>query len=231
VHGELLLARGLTKDAAAELAAAGRRLEPRGMRNPAWCPWQLHLARAESHDAPERAVVTALEAVARARQFGAPSAVGQALRLAAEVSSGSARLKLLEESVVHLERSPAAYELASALVALGTELRRTGRPAEAAEYLYRGLDAAVQCGADGLVEATRGELATAGLRPRRLHSTETDTLTARERTAATSAAGGRTDAEIAAELHTDEQTVVRLLSAVCRKVGTDRIGLGVVLGN
>ncbi len=132
VYGELLLARGLVKEAAAELASAGRRLDPRGIRNPAWCPWQLHLARAERHDTPERAVVTAHEAVARARQFGTPSAIGQALRVAAEVSSGSARAKLLEESVTHLERSPAAYELACALVALGTELRRTGRSREAA---------------------------------------------------------------------------------------------------
>jgi DNA-binding CsgD family transcriptional regulator len=231
VRGELLLARGLTKDAAAELAAAGRRLEPRGVRNPAWCPWQLHLARAESHDTPDRAVATALEAVARARQFGAPSAVGQALRLAAEVCSGSARVKLLEESVTHLERSPAAYELACALVALGTELRRTGRAREAAELLYRGLDTAVQCGADALVETARDELTAAGLRPRRLHSTETDTLTARERAAAGLAARGRTEGEIAKELDIDQQAVVRLLSAVCRKLGTDRTGLGAVSGS
>lgn len=230
VYGRLLLARGLTKDAAAELAAAGRRLDPRGIRNPSWCPWLLHLARAESHDAPERAVATALEAVQRARQYGAPSAVGQALRAAAEVSPGSARVKLLEESVSHLERSPAAYELACALVALATELRRAGRPEEAAEHLYRGLDAAVQCSADGLVEEARDELAAAGLRPRRLHSTETDTLTARERTAASLTARGRTAGQVAAELHTDEQTVVRLLSAVYRKVGTDRTGLAAALG-
>ncbi|MFD1308111.1 ATP-binding protein [Streptomyces kaempferi] len=230
VYGQLLLARGLTKDAAAELAAAGRRLDPRGIRNPSWCPWQLHLARAESHDAPDRAVATALEAVQRARQYGAPSAIGQALRAAAEVSSGSTRVKLLEESVSHLERSPAAYELACALVALGTELRRSGRPKEAAEHLYRGLDAAVQCGADGLVEEARDELAAAGLRPRRLHSTETDTLTARERTAAVLTARGRTADQVAGELHTDEQSVVRLLSAVYRKVGTDRTGLAAALG-
>ncbi|MER7681997.1 AAA family ATPase [Streptomyces sp. NPDC096934] len=230
VYGQLLLARGLTKDAATELAAAGRRLDPRGIRNPSWCPWQLHLARAESHDAPERAVATALEAVQRARQYGAPSAVGQALRAAAEVSSGSARVKLLEESVSHLERSPAAYELACALVALGTELRRSGRPKEAAEHLYRGLDAAVQCGADGLVEEARGELAAAGLRPRRLHSTETDTLTARERAAAVLTARGGTTGQVAEELAMDEQAVVRLLSAVYRKVGTDHAGLAAALG-
>ncbi|MFF1808211.1 ATP-binding protein [Streptomyces sp. NPDC058251] len=230
VHGELLLARGLTKDAAAELASAGRRLDPRGMRNPAWCPWQLHLARAESHDAPDRAVTTALEAVHRARQYGTPSAIGQALRTAAEVSCGPARVRYLEESVGHLERSPAAYELACALVALGTELRRAGRPKEAAEHLYRGLDAAVQCGADGLVDEARAELAAAGLRPRRLHGTETDALTARERAAATLTVRGRGTAEIAKDLRTDEPTVVRLLSAVYRKAGTDRTGLAAALG-
>ncbi|KUO15597.1 ATP-binding protein [Streptomyces dysideae] len=229
VHGELLLARGLSKDAAEQLAAAGRRLDPRGMRNPAWCPWQLHLARAERHDTPERAVATAREALARARQFGTPSAIGQALRTAAEVSSGATRVKYLEESVAYLERSPSAYELACALVALGTELRRTGRPRESADHLYRGLDAAVQCGADGLVEAARDELNAAGLRPRLLHSTPTDTLTARERTAATLTVRGRTTAETARELHTDEPTVVRLLSAVYRKLGTDHTGLPTAL--
>ncbi|MFE7029763.1 ATP-binding protein [Streptomyces sp. NPDC057621] len=230
VHGELLLARGLTGDAAAELAAAGRRLDPRGMRNPAWCPWQLHLARAESHDAPERAVATAADAVRRARLYGAPSAVGQALRAAADVSSGLARVNLLEESVDQLERSPAAYELACALVALGAELRRSSRPGEAAEHLYRGLDAAVQCGADGLAETARDELEAGGLRPRRLHSAETDTLTARECAVAELAVRGLTTATIAEQLRTEETTVVRLLSAVYRKVGTERTGLRAALG-
>ncbi|MEV7388127.1 AAA family ATPase [Streptomyces sp. NPDC091215] len=152
VYGELLLSRGLAKAAAAELSAAGRRLEPRGIRNPAWCPWQLHLARAEAHDAPERALTTALEAVTRARQFGAPSTIGQALRTAAEVSTGSARVSYLEEAVAHLDRSPAAYELACALVALGTELHDTA-------HLRRGLETAEQCGADGLAAQARAELA------------------------------------------------------------------------
>ncbi|MER5517423.1 AAA family ATPase [Streptomyces sp. NPDC002763] len=151
VYGELLLARGLTQDAAAELAAAGRRLEPRGIRNPAWCPWQLHLARAESHDTPDRALATALEAVGRARQFGAPSAIGQALRTAAEVTTGPARLTYLKEAVTHLERSPAAYELACALVALGTELQD-------ADHLRRGLETAEGCAADGLADEARAKL-------------------------------------------------------------------------
>ncbi|SDK17847.1 ATP-binding protein [Streptomyces indicus] len=230
VYGELLLARGELRAAAAELAAAGRRLDPRGMRNPAWCPWLLHLARAEAHEAPARAAGLAQEAVQRARQYGTASAVGQALRITAEVGPSGERAKLLEESVSQLERSPAGHELACSLVALGAELRRTGQPADAADHLYRGLDAAVQCGADGLVEQARDELAAMGQRPRRLHVTGTDTLTARERAAAALAVRGETTAAIAQDLRLDEPTVVRLLSAVYRKVGTDLGGLGTALG-
>jgi DNA-binding CsgD family transcriptional regulator len=67
-------------------------------------------------------------------------------------------------------------------------------------------------------------------RSRRLHSTETDTLTARERTAAALTAQDRTPAQIAEELNIDEHAVARLLSAVYRKVGTDRRGLASALG-
>ncbi|MFJ9810990.1 ATP-binding protein [Streptomyces sp. NPDC101158] len=226
VHAELLLATGRTEEAAAELAAVGRRLDPRGMRNPAWCPWQSHLALAEAFETPGRARETALAAVGRARQYGAPSAIGQALRVTAEVSPDTERVKLLEESVDWLDRSPAAYELARSLVALGTALRRSGRTQEAAEHLYRGLETAQSCGADALVEDARGELAAAGLRPRALLAAGTDTLTARERTAAELAARGEDPAGV---LGGDRATVTRLLSAVYRKLGTDRAGLAQAL--
>ncbi|MFI8962910.1 ATP-binding protein [Streptomyces sp. NPDC053493] len=228
VHAELLLATGRTEEAAAELAAVGRRLDPRGMRNPAWCPWQLHLALAEACETPGRARDTALAAVERARQYGAPSAIGQALRVTAEVSgrSDGDRVKLLEESVDWLDRSPAAYELARSLVALGTALRRTGRVDEAADHLYRGLETAQSCGADALVEDARAELAAAGLRPRTLLSAGTDTLTTRERAAAELIARGE---DPAAALGADRATVTRLLSAVYRKLGTDPAGLGTAL--
>ncbi|WP_328540207.1 ATP-binding protein [Streptomyces sp. NBC_00344] len=230
VYGELMLACGKVKEAVAQLSAAGRRLEPRGIRNPAWCPWRYHLAVAEMHEAPERARDTVFEALNRARQFGTPSAIGQALRVAAEVCGTNERTKLLEESVAQLECSPAGYELARALIALGAHERRTGRPQEAADHLYRGLEDAVQCGADALADQARDELAKAGLRPRRLRSTETDTLTSRERTAATMTVRGQTPSAVAAALDTDEATVGRLLSGVYRKVGTDRAGLDEALG-
>ncbi|RAJ82429.1 hypothetical protein K377_04149 [Streptomyces sp. PsTaAH-137] len=200
------------------------------MRNPGWCPWRLHLARAEAHDAPERALALAHDAVERARHFGAPSAIGQALRAAAEVSPRSARGKLLEESVAQLERSPAGYELACSLVALGAEARRGGHAEDAADHLYRGLETAAGCGADGLVERARDELAAAGLRPRPLHGAATDALTGRERAAAACAVRGLFPSETAAELHLAETDVVRLLSAVYRKLGTDQAGLAAALG-
>ncbi|MFB7513408.1 AAA family ATPase [Streptomyces sp. NPDC056144] len=226
VHAELLLARGRNDEAAAEFAAVGRRLDPRGMRNPAWCPWQLHLAVAEAATAPERARRTAEDAVARARQYGAPSTIGAALRVLAEVAEPAERVKLLEESVDWLDRSPAAYELARALVALGSALRRTDRAGEAAEQLHRGLEAAQDCGADGLVEEARAELAAAGLRPRPLHPAGTDTLTARERRAAELTVRDR---DVAHELGLAPAAVSRLLSAVYRKLGTDRAGLAEAL--
>ncbi|MFD9720292.1 ATP-binding protein [Streptomyces sp. NPDC059076] len=225
VYGELLLAQGRTKEAAAELAAVGRRLDARGMRNPAWCPWQLHLALAEAHHAPERARLTALDAVERTRRYGAPSGVGMALRVAAEVTGGGERLAFLEESVLQLEGSPAAYELARALIALGSHQRGSVRHQNAATHLQRGLEIAGHCGADALAATARTELAVAGLRPRSLHAIESDALTARERTAATLTAQGHDRAAVAAELHTDGDAVRRLLSAVYRKLGTSEAGL------
>lgn len=148
--------------------------------------------------------------------------------MTAEVSEPADRVKLLEESVDWLDQSPAAYELARSLVALGAALRRTERAAEAAEHLYRGLEAAQDCGADALVEVARAELAAAGLRPRALHPAGTDTLTARERAAADLTVR---DQDATAILGVDATTVARLLSAVYRKLGTDRTGLAQALRN
>ncbi|GHA93088.1 hypothetical protein ACIQRS_22315 [Streptomyces termitum] len=142
--------------------------------------------------------------------------------MTAEVSEGPERIKLLEESVDWLDQSPAAYELARSLVALGAALRRTERHAEAAEHLYRGLETAQDCGADGLADEARIELAAAGLRPRALHTADGDSLTARERAAADAVLR---DEDPAAALDTDPAAAARLLSAVYRKLGTDRSGL------
>ncbi|MFD3538156.1 ATP-binding protein [Streptomyces sp. NPDC058662] len=155
VYAELLLARGDARAAAAELEAVDRRLTPRGIQNPAWCPWQLHLARAVAADEPHRARALAADAVRRARAFGAPSGVGQALRVAAEVAAPQDRVDLLREAVALLTVSPAGYELAQALAALGTELRDP-------DILLRAVVTARECGADALVDDATGALLALG---------------------------------------------------------------------
>ncbi|MGV4983853.1 ATP-binding protein [Streptomyces sp. NRAIS4] len=225
VYAELLLAEGRHAEAAPLLSSVGDWLDKRAWRNPAWCPWQLHLASALAPTAPDEAVDHAQDAVKRARDFGAASTIGQALHTLAEVTGGPAALDLYAEAVHHLEQSPAAYELARAQIGHGTALSRNGRLQEAAERLYQGLEGAVHCGAEGLAARARAELSAAGMRPLPLRYPQADTLTAQERRTAELTAQGHSAEVIAKQLHLTEQGVRQLLSSVYRKIGTDAAGL------
>ncbi|MFF0548759.1 ATP-binding protein [Streptomyces sp. NPDC004311] len=217
VYAELLLARGEVRAAAAELEAVDRRLTPRGIQNPAWCPWQLHLARAVAEEDPARARDLAADAVRRARAFGAPSAIGQALRVAAQVAPEAERPALLREAVTLLSASPAGYELAQALAALGTELRD-------ADLLTAAVVTARECGADGLVARTTDTLLGLGAAcPREASSP--DGLTEEELLAARRAAAGHgPDDPVPPGRDPDWD-----LSAACRKLGTNLQGLPAAL--
>ncbi|KUO15582.1 ATP-binding protein [Streptomyces dysideae] len=229
VYAELLLAEERRPEAARLLSSVGDWLESRTWRNPAWCPWQLNLASVLAPTAPDRAVSLARDAVKRARDFGAASAIGQALRIEAEVTGGSAALDLHAEAVEHLEGSPASYELARALVGHGAALSRNGRVQEAADRLYQGLEGAVHCGAEALAAQAREELSGAGLRPLPLRYAQTDMLTAHERRTAELAVQGHPVGVIAKDLRLTEQGVRQLLSRVYRKIGTDATGLATAL--
>ncbi|MFF2077907.1 ATP-binding protein [Kitasatospora sp. NPDC058162] len=161
LYGRLLLARGDAAGAAAALAAAGAALDARGWRNTVWAPWLGHLARAVAAVDPERARGLAEEAVGRARESGTDSAVGSALRLCAAVHEPPRAAELLAEAVRCLERSPARYEHALALVDLGEVLGSgvLGSTAAARTALTRGLELAARCGADGLAARARDLLA------------------------------------------------------------------------
>ncbi|MCX4695015.1 AAA family ATPase [Streptomyces sp. NBC_01408] len=228
VYAELLLARGDTKGATAELEAVDRRLTPRGIQNPAWCPWQQHLARAVSAQDPDRARALAGDAVRRARAFGTASGIGQALRVAAEVAAPEDRVELLREAVALLAASPAGYELARAQAALGATLRD-------AELLERAVVTARECGADALeAEAADALLGLGGGLPCR--SSWKDGLTAEELRAAERAAAAeladRADRVDRAERAPSPAGAAEPdweLSAACRKLGTDRPGLPAAL--
>ncbi|GGY32233.1 ATP-binding protein [Streptomyces djakartensis] len=225
VYAELLLAEGRLAQAARLLSEVGDWLEGRDWHNPAWCPWQLGLASALARSDPGQAVRHAQEAVKRARDFGAASAIGQALRVQAEVTGGQAALDLHTQAVDHLERSPAAFELARALVGHGAALVRGGRLHDAADRLYQGLEGAVHCGAEGLAARARRELSAAGLRPLPLRYAPTDMLTEQERRAAEMTALGHPASVVVEDLRLTEQGVRHLLSSVYRKLGTDASGL------
>jgi DNA-binding CsgD family transcriptional regulator/tetratricopeptide (TPR) repeat protein len=225
VYAELLLAQGRHPEAESLLSEVGDRLEARAWRNPSWCPWQLDLASAVAPSAPDQAVRLAQDAVKRARDFGAVSVIGQALHVEAEVTGGPAALHLHAQAVEHLEQSPAAYELARALVGHGAALSRSSRLQEAADRLYQGLETAVHCGAEAVATRARKELAAAGMRPLPLRYGQTDTLTAHQRQAAEMTAQGHPVTVVAKELHLTEQGVRNLLSAAYRKIGTDAAGL------
>ncbi|MGX1566049.1 ATP-binding protein [Streptomyces sp. NPDC055506] len=231
VYAELLLAEGRLTEAARLLSQVGEWLESRDWHNPSWCPWQLGLASALARTAPDRAVLHAQDATKRARDFGAASAIGQALRVQAEVTGGQAALDLHTQAVDHLERSPAAYELARALVSHGAALVRSGELHDAADRLYQGLEGAVHCGADGLAARARRELSAAGLRPLPLRYPQTDMLTGPERRAAEKTAQGHPAPVVAKDLRITEQGVRQLLSSVYRKLGTDTAGLADALEN
>lgn len=157
--------------------------------------------------------------------------IGHALRVAASAAEPARAAVLLKEAVDHLDQSPAAAELAHALIDHGTALHTLGDPHQAAQQLYRGMETAAACGADALVGRARTQLASAGLRPRRLYSSEQESLTVAELAAARHAARGLDNAAIAKELRIDSRAVSEQLSAVFTKLGTDRLGLGRALGD
>lgn len=87
VYAELLIAEGRHAEAESLLSDVGEWLDGRGWRNPAWCRWQLNLVQAVASTDPDRALSLARDAVKRARDFGAASVIGQALRAEAEVTA------------------------------------------------------------------------------------------------------------------------------------------------
>jgi tetratricopeptide (TPR) repeat protein len=150
VRGRLLLAEGRTKEAVAELEAAGQALEPRGRFNGIWAPWAGDLARALADEDPDRAAQLATSARVHAERFGTDTAIGEALRCVALFARPEDARDLLAAAVRHLEASPSAYEHALARVDYGIAIRS---PRE----LARAQTLATACGAEAL--ATRAHQA------------------------------------------------------------------------
>jgi DNA-binding CsgD family transcriptional regulator len=157
--------------------------------------------------------------LADVRVFGAPRALGIALRTAGLARGGPEGLALLRESVAALDRSPALLERARSLAELGAALRRSGERAAAREPLAQALELAALCGARPLAARARDELIAAGARPRRPWRTGVNALTPSELRIARLAADGRSNREIAGELYVTLKAVEGHLAHAYAKLG------------
>lgn len=190
-----------------------------GGENPAVVAWRSSAALSLAElGRPEEARELAADEVHRARSFGAPRAIGAALRAQALVGSSGERPDRLADAVAVLADSPARLEHARALVDLGAALRATGRRTAAREPLREALALAFRCGSPRLERRARAELAAIGVRPRTTEYTGADSLTPSERRIAEFAAAGATNREIAQSLFVTEKTVETHLGHAYRKL-------------
>ena len=162
--------------------------------------------------------------LADVRVFGAPRALGIALRAAGLARGGPDGLALLRESVAALDDSPALLERARSLAELGAALRRDGQRAAARDPLARALELAAGCGAGPLAARARDELRAAGARPRRPWRTGVDALTPSELRVARLACDGRSNREIAGELYVTLKAIEGHLARAYAKLGIEGRG-------
>lgn len=214
-RGRLRLARSDTEGALDDLLAVGRELARDAIVGPALIPWRSAAALALGPAGLE----LAQEEYALAVRFGAPRAIGRALRALAAVGPAAERTERCRAAVDVLAPSEARLEYAHALCDLGASLRRERARREARVPLREALDIAAGCGAARLTLRAREELASSGARPRRLAQSGRDALTPAELRVAHLAAGGLANREIAQTLVVTVKTVETELSHAYAKLG------------
>jgi DNA-binding CsgD family transcriptional regulator len=217
--GVLRAAAGRHEAAVEELLGWARDDSIHGAENPAFVPWRssaaLSLVELGRH---EEARKLAADELKRAEAFGAPRAIGIALRAQALVGPPARRGDVLTAAVEVLKASGARLEHARALVDLGATVRAAGQRIAAREPLLEGLALAARCGARTLERRARAELAAVGVRPRTAEHSGADSLTASERRVVELAAAGGTNREIAQRLFVTEKTVETHLGRAFRKL-------------
>jgi DNA-binding CsgD family transcriptional regulator len=216
-RGRLSLALG---DAAglADMRAATAQLEAGAFSAQLW-PWRsVHALGLTAAGESGEACRLADEELRLTRAFGAPCALGVALRARGLVEPGGTDVDLMHEAVTVLAGSGAALEHARALIDLGAALRRAGHRSDSVETLREGLNLAHRCDAGALTALAREELLAAGARPRRDALRGRDALTASELRTARMAAEGRANREIAQALFVGLRTVETHLTHAYQKL-------------
>ena len=218
-RGELRLATGDVEAALADFEECGRGLAAVGADHPSVVPWRPGAARACVRLGDSvRARKLADEDIERARAFGAPRAVGAALRTAGAIAGGDRGVELLREACDVLASSEGRLEYGHTLADLGAALFAQQHRLAATEPLRIALDVANRCGATALEERVRALLLKVGARPRRAAFAGRDALTPRERRLAEMAAEGHTNRQIAEALFITTKTVETHLRHVFEKL-------------
>jgi DNA-binding CsgD family transcriptional regulator len=217
--GVLRAAAGNHEAAIEELRGCALQHPTFGGENPAMLAWRsaaaVSLAELGRH---EEARSLAADEVRRAQSFGAPRAIGIALRAQALVGPPAERSEGFAAALEVLASSPARLEYARVLVDLGATLRAAGQRTAAREPLCDGLALSARCGATAVERRARSELAAIGVRPRRTDRSGADSLTPSERRVVELAARGSTNREIAQALFVTEKTVETHLGRAFRKL-------------
>ncbi|MGW2327004.1 helix-turn-helix transcriptional regulator [Streptomyces sp. NPDC001700] len=191
------------------LLGCGRQLEAAGWRNPVLFPWRPWAAALQHRIGDSRAALAlAEEEHARAEAWGAPVALGRALRLKGRMHDGAQGTNLLRESADVLRASANELELARSLALLARRLE--AGPEAAALQREAGALAAV-CGAPWLIESAEHRRGAAPPRPEAA-------LTRTERTVVSLAGGGLTNQEIAGQLGVTSRAVEKHLTHAYRKL-------------
>jgi DNA-binding CsgD family transcriptional regulator len=218
-RGRLRLAQRRFAEALCDFQAVGEIARRTGAISPCRLPWRSDAALAHHGlgdvDAARR---LSQEEVDLARAFGAPRALGMALRVAGLVTGGRRGETDLREAIEVLDGSDTRLEQARALTDLGALLRRSKRRADARELLRRALDVAHRAGARPLADRADTELRATGARPRRVVLTGLESLTASERRVAELAADGLTNPDIGQHLFVTARTVEGHLTHVFQKL-------------
>jgi DNA-binding NarL/FixJ family response regulator len=167
----------------------------------------------------DRAGSLAAELSRRAVALGAPWARALARRcdgLVAEARGDRERaIDAYEQALANHARQPRPPEQARTELALGHALRRAGRKRAARETLERSVRGFDTIGARVWAERARRELGRIGGRP----APAGNRLSATEASITELVRLGRTNREIAAELHLSPKTVEWNLSKIYRKLG------------
>ena len=217
--GRLLFAQHRFGEALAHFRAAGEIATGGLAISPCWLPWRSEAALAAlAIGEPDTARGLSDEELELARAFGAPRALGVALRGAGLVAGGARGEALLREAIEVFAGPDTRLEQARALADLGALLRRRNQRGEARHLLRQAVDAAYRLGAAALARRAETELRATGAKPRRVLLSGLEALTASERRIAELAAEGLTNREIAQTLFITARTVEGHLTNVFTKL-------------